>query len=51
MIWTLVLISGINMQYVTTVGYFEYETACQKAAQEWRDLGYKVGCVQTVKRK
>jgi len=51
MIWTLVLVTGINMNFIVVVGYFEYEGACQKAAQEWRDLGYKVGCVQTVKRK
>jgi hypothetical protein len=51
MIWTLVLVTGIHMNSVLVVGYFEYESACQKAAQEWRDLGYKVGCVQTVRRK
>jgi hypothetical protein len=50
MIWTLVLISGINMNSILIVGYFEYEAACQKAAKEWRDLGYKVGCVQTQKK-
>jgi hypothetical protein len=50
MIWTLVLITGINMNSVLIVGYFDYEAACQKAAKEWRDLGYKVGCVQTQKK-
>lgn len=50
MIWTLVLVTGINMNSVLIVGYFDYETACQKAAKEWRDLGYKVGCVQTQKK-
>ena len=39
------------MNSILVVGYFEGETACQKAAKEWRDLGYKVGCVQTVKQK
>jgi len=51
MIWTLVLVTGINMNSILVVGYFEGETACQRAAKEWRDLGYKVGCVQTVKHK
>jgi hypothetical protein len=51
MIWTLVLVTGINMNSILVVGYFEYEVACQKASQEWRNLGYKVGCVQTVKHK
>jgi hypothetical protein len=50
MIWTLVLVTGINMNSVLIVGYFDYEAACQKAAKEWRDLGYKVGCVQTQKK-
>ena len=50
MIWTLVLITGINMNSVLIVGYFDYEAASQKAAKEWRDLGYKVGCVQTQKK-
>ena len=50
MIWTLVLITGINMNSVLIVGYFDYEAACQKAAKEWRDLGYKAGCVQTQKK-
>jgi hypothetical protein len=50
MIWTLVLVTGINMNSILIVGYFEYEAACQKAAKEWRDLGYKVGCVQTQKK-
>ena len=44
------LITGINMNSVLIVGYFDYEAACQKAAKEWRDLGYKVGCVQTQKK-
>ena len=47
MIWTLVLVTGINMNSILVVGYFEMESACQKAAKEWRELGYKVGCVQT----
>lgn len=51
MIWTLVLISGINMNNIMVVGYFETETACQRAAKEWRELGYKVGCVQSVVKK
>ena len=51
MIWTLVLISGINMNSIMVVGYFETETACQRAAKEWRELGYKVGCVQSVVKK
>ena len=50
MIWTLVLVTDINMNSILIVGYFEYEAACQKAAKEWRDLGYKVGCVQTQKK-
>jgi hypothetical protein len=50
MIWTLVLVTGINMNSIMIVGYFEYEAACQRAAKEWRDLGYKVGCVQTQKK-
>jgi len=50
MIWTLVLITGIKMNSILIVGYFDYEAACQKAAKEWRDLGYKVGCVQTQKK-
>jgi hypothetical protein len=32
MIWTLVLITGINMNSVLIVGYFDFEAACQKAA-------------------
>jgi len=51
MIWTLVLVTGINMNSILVVGYFEGETACQRAAKEWRDLGYKVGCVQRVVQK
>ena len=51
MIWTLVLISGINMNNIMVVGYFETESACQRAAKEWRELGYKVGCVQSVVKK
>jgi hypothetical protein len=50
MIWTLVLITGINMNSILVVGYFEVEASCQKAAKEWRESGYKVGCVQTQKR-
>jgi len=50
MIWTLVLLTGINMNSILVVGYFEAESACQKAAKEWRKLGYKVGCVQTQKK-
>ena len=50
MIWTLVLVTGINMNSILVVGYFDYEAACQKAAKEWRDLGYKVGCVETQKK-
>lgn len=50
MIWTLMLISGINMNSIMVVGYFETESACQRAAKEWRELGYKVGCVQTIKK-
>ena len=50
MIWTLVLVTGINMNSIMIVGYFEVEPACQRAAKEWRDLGYKVGCVQTQKK-
>ena len=50
MIWTLVLVTGINMNSIMVVGYFEVESVCQRAAKEWRDLGYKVGCVQTQKK-
>jgi len=50
MIWTLVLVTGINMNSIMIVGYFEVESACQKAAKEWRELGYNVGCVQTQKK-
>jgi hypothetical protein len=50
MIWTLVLVTGINMNSIMIVGYFEVESACQRSAKEWRDLGYKVGCVQTQKK-
>jgi hypothetical protein len=50
MIWTLVLVTGINMNSILIVGYFDFEAACQKSAKEWRDLGYKVGCVQTQKK-
>lgn len=50
MIWTLVLVTGINMNSIMIVGYFEVESACQRAAKEWRELGYKVGCVQTQKK-
>ena len=51
MIWTLVLVTGINMNSILVVGYFEGEIACQRAAKEWRELGYKVGCVQSVVKK
>jgi hypothetical protein len=51
MIWALVLVTGINMNSILVVGYFEGETACQRAAKEWRELGYKVGCVQSVVKK
>ena len=50
MIWTLVLVTGIHMNTILVVGYFEYEASCQKAATEWRELGYKVGCVMTQKQ-
>ena len=49
MIWTLVLVTGINMNSIMVIGFFEYEAACQKAAKEWREMGYKVGCVQKPK--
>jgi hypothetical protein len=39
------------MNSILVVGYFEAESACQRAAKEWRDLGYKVGCVQSVVKK
>ena len=42
--------TGIYMNTILVVGYFEYEASCQKAATEWRELGYKVGCVQTQKK-
>jgi len=51
MTWTLVLVTGIYMNNILVVGYFETETACQRAAKEWRELGYKVGCVQSVVKK
>lgn len=51
MTWTLVLVTGINMNTIMVVGYFDLEAACQRAAKEWRDLGYKVGCVQSVVKK
>jgi len=51
MIWTLVLVTGINMNSILIIGYFEGETACQRAAKEWRDFGYKVGCVQSMVKK
>jgi hypothetical protein len=51
MTWTLVLVTGIHMNSILVIGYFETETACQRAAKEWRELGYKVGCVQSMVKK
>ena len=48
MIWVLIVFVGTNMQPMA-IQKFDYELACQRAATGWRDLGYRVVCVQRKK--
>ena len=48
MIWVLIVFVGTNMQPMA-IQKFDYESACQRAAAGWRDLGYRVVCVQRKK--
>ena len=43
MTWVLTLLTAAGLQ---SVGVYDQQAACDRAAQEWRAQGVKAGCVQ-----